>query len=104
MQVIPTIYEPGVSEMRSPFRLALGLALLLLAPSLVQAQSYAIDKGSLMIGGTAGFSSTGGEGTDDRLTQILINPSLQYFVTRGLAFGGEVTLQHFSRGDSEATT
>lgn len=90
--------------MRSPVRLALMLALLLLAPSLVQAQSYAIDKGSLMIGGTAGFSSTGGDGSDDRLTQIFINPSLQYFVTRGLAFGGDVAVQHFSQGDGGSTT
>lgn len=90
--------------MRSPLRLALALALLPLAPTLVEAQSYAIDKGSLMIGGTAGFSSTGGDGSDDRFTQIFLNPSLQYFVTRGLAFGGDVTLQHFSQGDSESTT
>lgn len=90
--------------MRAPVHIALTLAILSLAPTLVQAQSYAIDHGSIMIGGTAGFSSSGSDGSDDRLTQIFINPSVQYFVTRGLAFGGDVTLRHFSQGDSESTT
>lgn len=89
--------------MRSPIRFALALAFLLVAPSLLSAQSYAIDRGSLLIGGTAGFSSTGGDFDDERTSILIIHPSVQYFVTRGLSFGGDISIQRVDRGGDART-
>lgn len=89
--------------MRSIRGITLTLALLLAAPALLGAQSYAIDRGSLLVGGSAGFTSSGSDGDDSRLSQLLVNPQIQYFVTRGLAFGGEITVHRTSFDDSSGT-
>jgi hypothetical protein len=81
------------------FKLGTCATMLLLAgmvPTVTQAQSYAVDRGSVLIDGQASFTSTGaevdGEDVDDRVTQLSITPSLQYFILPGLALGGELTL------------
>ena len=64
-------------------------------PTGLRAQSYAVDRGSVLIDGQASFTSTGaeinGEDTDDRVTQFSLTPNLLYFVLPGLAVGGEIT-------------
>ena len=85
------------------------LAALLLAPS-VFAQSYAIDKGSYLLGGTVSFSSQGGElffsGDEDgdRATIISVNPTFGYFITPGVALGGDVQFTKSSQSDFSSTT
>jgi opacity protein-like surface antigen len=90
--------------MRFLIRLALGLVLLVLASPPALAQSYAIDQGSLMVGGSASFTSTGSDDSDDdRFSSLLVRPMVQYFVMPGLAVGGELMLTRFSSGDQSAT-
>ena len=89
-------------------RLLFVLASLLFAPG-VFAQSYPIDKGSSLLGGTISFSSQGGDlftgdGDNDRLTSVSVNPTFGYFVTPGLALGGDVQFQKDSQGDFSSTS
>ncbi len=66
------------------------LTALLLAPSAL-AQSYPIDQGSYLLGGTASFTSQGDDDDDgERLTTFELSPSFSYFVTPGLAVGAEM--------------
>lgn len=94
---------------RTPLRASLtGLALFLGLASPALAQDYAIDQGSVVLGGTVSFSSQGGdlyEGFDgDRLNTLLLNPSALFFVSPGLAVGGDVYVQRVSQGDASLTT
>ncbi len=57
-----------------------------------RAQSFAVDRGSWLVGGTAGFNSIGYSGQSGRETLIFLYPAVQYFVTPGLALGGTLTL------------
>lgn len=72
----------------------------------VYAQSSAVDRGSINIGGDATFSSFGSSAdTDDsRTTQLLFNPAVEYFIIPGLAVGGEVVLARASRDGSSSST
>lgn len=76
---------------------------LLVAYAPAEAQAFAIDRGSLLIDGQASFTSTGqevnGVERDDRFTTLSISPGVQYFVTRGLALGGDVLVARSSLGD-----
>lgn len=79
------------------------LVLLLLSPIPLLAQkSYAIDKSSIIIGGSAGFSNTGGGG-DDRFTQITARPDLSFFVVPNLAIGGNAMYSRFSASGFSST-
>ena len=82
------------------------LALALLVVPSALAQSYAIDKGSYLLGGAVGFSSLGGDlyGSDDRATTINVSPTFSYFVTPGLALGAEVSYARQSKGDFSLST
>lgn len=85
------------------------LAIVALAtPSDLLAQDFAIDRGSVVIGGTVSYTSQGGElfeNTDgDRLNSLLLNPFALFFVTRGLGIGGDFFVQKASQGDQSVTT
>lgn len=71
--------------------------------AIAQAQTagptYALDKGSLIVGGEGSFTSTGFDGDDNRSVALLVNPAVQYFVRPKLALGGELNLARFSAGD-----
>lgn len=72
-------------------------ALLAAAPALAYAQGYATDRGSMLVGGTASFSSSGTRsngGTWHRSTHLGIAPRVQYFVLPGLAVGGDLSISH----------
>ena len=68
--------------------------LLLFQPLRLWAQkAYAIDKGSIIIGGSLGYTSTGNEyRLVDRIQKITITPGLLFFVFPHLAIGGELKL------------
>ncbi len=57
-----------------------------------RAQSFAVDRGSWLVGGAAGFNSMGYSGQSGRATLIFLYPEAQYFVAPGLALGGTLTL------------
>ena len=58
----------------------------------------------LLVGGSASFTSTGfGDDDDDRVTSILVNPSVHYFLIPRLALGGSLTLRRQSFGDDAVT-
>ena len=72
------------------------------------AQSFPTDKGSKIVAGEFAFSSAGGdlyENSDgDRLTTIELDPFISYFLTPGLALGGNFLLERMSQGDWSLTT
>ncbi len=71
-------------------------------------QSWAVDRGSLRLGGTASFTSSGssfdGVDGDDRTTQLGISPSIEYFFVPGLAIGGTLSVGYLSSGDDDDAT
>ncbi len=85
----------------------LSLALVLTVAPSAFAQTYAIDKGSYLLGGTVSFTSTGGDtlfDEDERLTEFSINPDLAYFVIPGLALGANVSYSRISERNFSFTT
>jgi len=78
------------------------LFVLWFCPSLFSAD-YPIDKGSVMIDGSGMFSSSGSEDADDRLTEIMLNAGVSFFVIPNLSIGGNLTLEHASYGSETAT-
>lgn len=87
-------------------RFLLLLVALLIAPN-VLAQSYAIDKGSYLLGGTVSFSSEGGDDIlygGERVSTLTLNPSFAYFVTSGLALGADVLYSSASSGGASITS
>jgi len=79
-------------------------ALLAALPALAHAQSYAADRGSMLVGGTASFSSSATRsngGPWNRSTRLDLGPRVQYFVLPGLAVGGDLS---FSRAFGDVTT
>jgi hypothetical protein len=77
------------------------LALFILLPACLFAQKgYAIDKGVMIVDGSAGFVSAGGDmWGDDRSTRLFLNPSLGFFVVPHLAIGATFDYMNWSDGD-----
>ena len=78
------------------------LALLFLLPVSLLAQEYAIDKGSINVGGTAGFEKRSGDlyaDEDESLTIISLNPNLLYFIAPNLGIGVEILYDKLSVED-----
>ncbi|HEX7118849.1 MAG TPA: outer membrane beta-barrel protein [Longimicrobiales bacterium] len=76
-------------------------------PATAPAQTHALDRGSFRVGGTASFTSAGGEVDGDpvdRETQLTLAPSVQYFLLPGLAVGGNLSLSRRGFGDDDAVT
>ena len=70
-----------------------------------EAQDYAIDRGSILLGGAANFTSIGDNGGDsDRVTDLNIFGRSQYFVRPGLAVGGRISLDWFSSAAASRTS
>lgn len=89
------------------FRPLTAVSLVLALATTASAQDYAVDQGSLVLGGTVSFTSEGGdlnENADgDRANSLLLNPSVLYFVTPGLGIGGDLYVEYASQGDFSAT-
>lgn len=81
---------------------------LFLAAVPLSAQQGPIDRGSMILGGSVGFSSSGGDLYEDaegeRLNAILLNPQALFFVSSGLAVGGELLVERQTQGDFESTS
>ena len=79
------------------------LALTLICiPAAAAAQSSALDEGSLLVYGNASFTSTGGDGSDDRFTSLSVRPGVKYFVVPGLAVGGQLQIGYSANDDFSA--
>jgi hypothetical protein len=77
-------------------------AILLIAlTGVVSAQTGA---GAMWIGGTAGFSSSGGDlyGPNDRVTEISLDPVIDYFAAPNLFIGPALSYAHRGVGDYSA--
>jgi hypothetical protein len=73
------------------------------AHSLAAQDGYATGRGSMIIGGSANFTSSQ-SGDNGRLTTFGLQPSVQYFVSRGLALGGSVSFDRSWAGDQSLTS
>lgn len=81
------------------------LAGLFLVPSIAQAQNYAVDKGSFLIGGDVNINGSGLlRSSGGRSLEIQLNPSAQYFVLPGLAVGGGLQLSHIENSSFYRST
>ncbi len=82
--------------MRRTLMVLLGLALAV--PAAARAQTFAVDRGSWLVGGTAGWSSRASDGEDGRDVIAGIAPSVQRFVVPGLGVGVDLTVtrSHFT--------
>ncbi len=90
--------------MKNIFSLStLALIFLLISNSLTYSQSFAIDKGSKIIGGSFTFSSSGGglheNSEGDNLLSIGLNGTFGYFLSPGLCIGGNILFNHRSQGE-----
>ncbi len=88
--------------MRRTLVVLLGLALAV--PTTARSQTFAVDRGSWLIGGTAGWSSRASDGEDGRDVVVGIAPSVQRFVVPGLGLGLNLTLSRSHFTGSPAVT
>jgi hypothetical protein len=83
------------------------VAVILLLSGMVVAADNPIDKGSMIVDGSAYFSSQSGDWWEDAegnsLTRISLDPSIGYFVAPSILVGGEVQLMSWSQGDYSMT-
>jgi len=84
-------------------KLFMVFVLILASTQLFAQKKFAVDKGSFIIGGSAGFSSTGDSGSD-RFTEITVNPIFSFFIVPNLAIGGSGSLSRFSASGSSNTS
>lgn len=80
-------------------RYLLLLPALLFATTGVAAQQHALDRGSVQLAGSAGFTSSEVEGDDERTSTLFLSPRVRYFFLSGLAIGADVSATRTSRGD-----
>ena len=75
----------------------------------VSAQEYATDRGSLILGGSAGVTRSSysqvleGSTRDSHSTYAYLSPVVEYFVSPGLAVGGTLNVIHHG-GDGSSFT
>ena len=69
-----------------------------------RAQTHAVDQGSLLIDGNVSLTSTGSNDDGDRVTNIMLSPSVQYFVVPGLAVGASFSLERQASDGFSRTT
>ena len=80
------------------------IAVLLLVPAFLNAQpEYPTDKGSMLIGGTAYFTSSGGDARGNNRFNVL-STKIMYFIAQNLAFGGNFLFMNQSWGDDSQTS
>ncbi|HDS01412.1 MAG TPA: hypothetical protein ENO22_12605 [candidate division Zixibacteria bacterium] len=64
--------------------------------------SYAVDRGSILAGGSAGFVSVGGDArADERISIFTFNPAVLYFAIPNVGVGGQLM---FKRESTEGDT
>lgn len=82
--------------------LTLTLAMLLALAVTGTAANSPIDKGSLVLGGSASYSSFGGDYPD--MSTVLLAPSFGYFASPGLEIGGQVVFTSVSIGGESTSS
>jgi hypothetical protein len=66
--------------------------------------AYAIDKGSILAGGSAGFVSVGGDArADERISIFTFNPTVLYFPIPNVGVGGQIMFQRESSESNSKT-
>ncbi len=81
------------------------LAATVVAPTMAVAQTYAVDRGSWRVGGTAGWSSRAYDGASSRDVLAFLSPSAQRFVVPGLALGADLNVSRYRlAGGTRITT
>ena len=84
--------------------LTIAMALLLIA---CMVSAGPTNKGSMMLGGTLGFQSMGGDlykqGSEDSQTELWIMPSFGYFVGDNILVGADFNFDKWSWGDANET-
>jgi hypothetical protein len=84
-------------------RKVIAVLMVMLLCGAASAQTSPVDKGSWLINGQGGFTSTGMENEDDRLTQVSVSAGPGTFVSPGLLVGGEVLFNSASQGGDSYT-
>lgn len=84
--------------------IAAALFVAALVPAAAFAQPAALSGGSVLLGGQASFSVDSDSETDENATSLTLLPSVQYFVSPGLALGGTLRLTHTSEDDFSSTS
>jgi Outer membrane protein beta-barrel domain len=81
------------------------LALVLAVPLLSAQPQWALDKGSIAIGGNMSYSVAGGmvQGFNDK-TSAEITPYFYFFTSPNIGVGGDIYLSSSSRKDGESST
>jgi len=86
-----------------PVRILVIYALVMSLVLPASAAYYAIDKGSIQLGGTIGFESRGGDlyedADEESQTQISFEPFVGYFLIPNLSLGTHVTYTSFTHGE-----
>ncbi len=86
-------------------RLAIGASVIACCAGAASGTGSAIDKGSVIIGGGAAFSSLRGDlyedGGGNGVTILLFAPECGVFVTPHLAVGAQLIIGHLKRGDDK---
>ncbi len=80
------------------------IALAVLAPLVVTAQSSPLATGTMIVSGSAALERTTVQGNNVSTTAINIAPSVQWFISPHLALGGSVMLGYSSSGDAHSST
>jgi len=84
------------------------LAALLVAATIASshavAQGSPTAKGSWIIAGSAGASSSHIDGVDESLTSISVSPTALYFFAPGVAFGGSATVGYVNTSSGSTTS
>jgi hypothetical protein len=94
------------AHMIGPYHPRFALVALLassVSPITLAGQQPALDPGSYLVGGEASFSSQSRSEFDEDAIELTLMPYVQYFVSRGLAIGGELELARSSYGDLTIT-
>jgi len=84
------------------------LAITLLFAGAIMAAETPVDKGSMILGGTAYFTGQSGDAYEnadgDGVTTIALEPSVGYFVAPSIMVGGRILFESASQGDDKVTT
>jgi len=76
----------------------------ILGSGCASSQNFATENGAVILGGSAGFSSFGSEGSSGRSTSFSLYPVCDFFITQNLFVGGSLTLSINSSSGSDYTS
>jgi hypothetical protein len=88
----------------SAYRLGLGFLLLAATPAFAQSRSTPVSKGAWLISGSAGFSRSHDDLTDQNQTNAGASPTALRFVASRFAIGGTLSASYSKSGSSKFTS